>query len=298
MNWFRTFFFRKEPVEGIALFRIVFSILLILNALLLLPDLSNFFGERGVVEYWGPGKFQASNLYSFFKPTLANSTWILTLHLFSGVLLMLGLFTRTSAWVGFLTLSSLHHYNVLILNSGDTVLRLVLFYLGFSQAGKAYSLDRFLALRRGKASILPRLEMPWAQRLIQLQIAFLYFSTSFYKFDGKAWAYGEATYYTSRLWDFERFPVPYVFDHLWSIRATTWSSLIIEFSLGTLIWVKAFRIPVIVSGVLLHLGIEYSMNIPLFEWIMIALLIAMLEPRQGRALAQWLLGLASRRKRA
>jgi hypothetical protein len=202
--------------------------------------------------------------------------------------LLLGFFSRTSAWIGFFTLSSLHYYNPLILNSGDTVLRLVLFYLGFSQAGKAYSLDRYFKVRRGIAPVVPRLELPWAQRLIQLQVSFLYFSTSFYKLDGKAWAYGEATYYTSRLWDFERFPVPYVFDHLWTIRLTTWSSLFIEFALGTLIWFKPLRVPLILAGILLHLGIEFSMNIPLFEWIMMVLLLVMLEPRQGYVMAKWL----------
>jgi hypothetical protein len=282
------FLFRREPVQGIALFRVLISVLLIVNALMLVPDLPHFFGERGVVEYNSPGGFQGSNLYYFFKPVLSNSTWILWLHVLASVSLLLGFFTRTSAWIGFFTLSSLHYYNPLILNSGDTVLRLILFYLGFSQAGKAYSLDRYIKVRRGIVPLVPRLEMPWAQRLIQLQVSFLYFSTSFYKLDGKAWAYGEATYYTSRLWDFERFPVPYVFDHLWTIRLTTWSSLFIEFALGTLIWFKPLRVPLIFAGILLHLGIEFSMNIPLFEWIMMVLLLVMLEPRQGYVLAKWL----------
>ena len=288
MNFFHKFLFRKEPVEGIALFRILISIMLIFNALLLVPDLPDFFGEKGVVEYWGPSGFQGSNLFSFFKPTLFNSTWILWLHLCSAISLLFGFFTRSSAWIGFITLSSLHYYNPLILNSGDTVLRLMLFHLGFSHAGKAFSLDRYFSRGAGLAPRVPRLEMPWAQRLIQLQISFLYFSTCFYKLEGRAWAYGEATYYTSRLWDFERFPLPYVFDHLWAIRATTWGSLIIEFALGTLIWFKPLRVPVILAGVLLHLGIEYTMNIPLFEWIMMSLLVVMLEPRQGRALALWI----------
>ncbi len=288
MNFFKKFLFRKEPVQGIALFRIFFALLLVANALFLLPDLADFFGEKGMVEYQSPSRFDGANLYFFLKPTLSNSILIFYLHLVSAVSLLLGFFTRTSAWIGFITLSSIHDFNYLILNSGDGVLRLMLFYLGFSQAGKAYSLDRLLMLRKGNAPAAPRLEMPWAQRLIQLQVAFLYFSTSYCKLDGVAWADGLATYYTARLWDFERFPVPYLFDHLWSIRLVTWSSLFLEFSLGTLIWFKPLRIPLILAGIVLHLGIEYSMNIPLFEWIMIACLLGMLEPRQGYGLALWL----------
>jgi hypothetical protein len=32
---------------------------------------------------------------------------------------------------------------------------------------------------------------------------------------------------------------------------------------------------------LFHLVIEFTMNIPLFEWMMIALLVSMLEPREA-----------------
>jgi hypothetical protein len=288
VNSLRAFLFRKEPVQGLALFRILISSLLLVNALMLLPDARTFFGEKGMMDYRGPARFLNLNLYFLLKPVALNSLWILGVHILAAVSLLAGFFTRTSAWIGFLTLASLHDYNPLILNSGDTVLRLMLFYLGFSQAGKSHSIDRYLELRKGAAPRVPRLEMPWAQRLIQLQISFLYFSTSYFKLDGKAWAYGEATYYTSRLWDFERFHVPYVFDHFWSIRFSTWSSLFLEFALGTLIWFKPLRIPLILAGIALHLGIEFTMNIPLFEWIMMALLFGMLEPRQGYAVAAWL----------
>ena len=48
----------------------------------------------------------------------------------------------------------------------------------------------------------------------------------------------------------------------------TWGALFIEFALGTLVWIKELRYPVIFGGVLLHLGIEFTMTIGFFEWMM------------------------------
>jgi len=42
--------------------------------------------------------------------------------------------------------------------------------------------------------------------------------------------------------------------------------------------VKRWRYKILAGGLLLHLGIEYAMNIALFEWVMIALYITFLDP--------------------
>jgi uncharacterized membrane protein YphA (DoxX/SURF4 family) len=277
------FFFRKEPVQGIALFRVLFSLILIANALLLIPNLQDFYGPRGMVEAVSPGSFHSLSLFYFFPVTQGSVYAVFAAHLLAALLLLLGLFTRTAAFFAYLTMISFHQLNYLILNSGDTAMKLVLFLLVFSHAGEAFSLDRWLRVRKERTPGPPRLRAPWAQRLLQLQVAFLYFSTTFLKFDGEGWANGNAVYYTSRLWDFERFPVPFVFDHLWSMKIMTWFSLFLEGSLGTLIWFHPLRVPLVIIGILFHLVIEYSMNIPIFEWVMMSLLVSMLEPRDAYA---------------
>jgi hypothetical protein len=280
MRW-NTFFFRKQPVQGIALFRILFSIVLVMNALMILPNLYDYFGPKGMVEASSPRSLSSFSLFYFFSITQLSVAAVYGLHLLSAIMLLVGFFTRTSVFVAFVTLISLHQANFLVLHSGDTAMKLVLFLLVFSQAGDAFSLDAMSARGRGVRRNMPRLQAPWAQRLIQIQVSFIYFSTTFLKFDGEAWANGNAVYFTSRLWDFERFSIPYVFEHLWALKAMTWVSLFIEGALGTLIWFRPFRIPLIIIGILFHLVIEFTMNIPLFEWMMIALLVSMLEPREA-----------------
>ena len=68
----------------------------------------------------------------------------------------------------------------------------------------------------------------------------------------------------------------------WFIRAATWSALAIEAALPILLWFRPTRRPAIVAGIGLHLAIEASMNLFLFEWIMILGLLSFVRPEEWR----------------
>ena len=71
--------------------------------------------------------------------------FVLLLHL-AGVLgLLAGFYTQLSAALVFVTLTSLHLRNAYMLNSGDTLQRLLSFFLIFSHAGGVLSVDALLA---------------------------------------------------------------------------------------------------------------------------------------------------------
>ena len=74
----------------------------------------------------------------------------------------------------FLCLNSIDQRNLLILHGGDTFLRCAGFFLMFAPAAAAFSLDRLIAIRRGKQG--PQIEprAPWAQRIIQIELSLLY----------------------------------------------------------------------------------------------------------------------------
>jgi hypothetical protein len=48
--------------------------------------------------------------------------------------------------------------------------------------------------------------------------------------------------------------------------------------LGVLIWVKPLRYPLLLIGLLFHLAIEYSLNVPMFEWDVLTAYILFVEP--------------------
>jgi hypothetical protein len=288
------FFFEPISTVPIALYRIVFGLTVLADGLLMTRDLTEFFGTRGMLSPESAALVTPGLRVNLVRVLPAGDTWLylfFAAYLVSAVCLTLGFRTRTAAVAVWLGLVSLHHRNRLILNSGDTLLRIAAFWLMFAPAGRALSLDSWT--HRGPA---PK-AAPWAQRMIQLQISVLYATTVWLKLSGPDWIDGTALYWVSRLPEFARFPVPYVFDHMWTIRALTWGTLAVELGLASLVWVKRLRPWVLLAGVALHLGIDWSMALALMQWVMIGSYTVFLEEEQvrrpGRALLSAKRGIAS-----
>jgi hypothetical protein len=70
--------------------------------------------------------------------------------------------------------------------------------------------------------------------------------------------------------EFKKFPVPDFVQTLWFSRCATWSSLAVEAAFPLLIWIRPLRPYMLLAGILLHLGLEYSMNIPFFQWVVLS----------------------------
>ena len=288
-GWNRFFFEPRSPLP-IALYRIFLGLVLLANFALLLPDVWDWFSDRGSLSFATARKLAGGAGFSLFQWLPHTDFWVWTVFLtscFAALLMTIGLFTRTSTIILFVTFLSLHHRNPVILNSGDTFLRVAVFYMIFTQAGAALSLDRLIRIARGQESGPPAARAPWAMRLIQCQLAFVYLYAFVWKAMGAMWLSGTAVYYTSRIAEFWRFPVPYVFEHVWTIKLWTWATLLIELALGTLVWIKELRYWVLLAGMLLHLGIDYSMNIPLFAFIMIGAYITFVEPEDIERCFAW-----------
>lgn len=259
----------------LGLFRLVFGLLVLAYGLLLFPDRTLWFSDRGVLT---SAQSDAYNEWLGPAPKLdllhgaVSDVWLTTffvVFLLAALGLTLGLGTRLSSLVVFVCLATLHNRNSAIHNSGDMVMMVMACYLLLSPAGAACSLDRLGRVLRGREDdALPSI-VPWAQRLMQFQIAAIYCTTSLSKLGGSLWRNGTAAYYPLHLPDSARFPVPYS-DQLWMTHLLTWGTIAVELSLWTLIWAPRLRLWVLAAGVLLHVGIEYSLNIPLFSALMIA----------------------------
>lgn len=289
------FFFKPISPINVAIYRIALGVLVIINAFIYWPLRFVWFSETGTLTFAGSHMVAAPprlNMFEWFAPTDGLATAVLAIHIVAAVMMTAGLFTRISTAVVFLTLTSLHHRNALVLNSGDTVMRLMVCYMFFAPAGRAFSLDRLFRVMRGKEGRELGKYLPWAQRVMQIQLGIVYFTTFLFKIDGSMWLDGTSIYYTSRLTDFQRFPVPIVFDHLFTIKLVTYASLLTEFAMGVLVWFEELTYPVLVAGLLLHLGIDWTMNIPLFEWLTATPYILFVAPedterwlKKGRELA-------------
>lgn len=209
---------------------------------------------------------------------------LLYLTMVLALMVMCGLWTRFTSIALAILFVSIQHRLGPFLNGGDTVLRISSIYLAVAPCGLAFSVDRWLGLKSGRITgDLPLVSL-WPQRLIQHNCAIIYFTTTWAKWFGVLWKTGAATWYPARLHEFDKFPVPAFMNDFPMVTITTYGTLFVEFALATLVWFKPLRKWVLLSGVGLHLYIEYSMNIPLFAFIMMSLYITFYE---GEEISSW-----------
>ncbi|HEY6548652.1 MAG TPA: HTTM domain-containing protein [Vicinamibacteria bacterium] len=278
------FFYAREPATTIALFRILFGLVLLANALLFARHARLWIGEQGFLpkqrflEAFGHSRF---TLFTYLPPSDKWVSVVLGAHLVAAACLTVGLATRSSAAFVFVTLASLQHRNPLVLYGGDHVLRIMSFLLIFSRAGEVWSLDQWLGARAGAVAVEGT---AWCTRLMQLQVSIVYFKAALAKLGGETWRHGSAVYYAVESAAFRRTRLPHFARNLFGSRLATWGTLAVEFALGGLVWVPALRYPALLAGVTLHLLMEAFMNLQLFGVTMIVCLTLFIEPQVLEAL--------------
>ncbi len=312
-EWFKAadrYCFGPTSPTSLGLIRIFIGFLSLVNWLLIAVDWDSWFSERGYVPSWlgslwfgerSPVGFGTG--WTMARPNLLHGITDerITIPFYIGVVLCalltcLGLWTRVSAFLLAIGTITLHHRSGAILHGGDTVLRIETIYLAVSPCGRACSLDRLIGLWKNREPHGPVLISAWPQRLFQYNVALIYLTTIWLKWHGDKWRWPafNATWYTERLAEFYRFPVPEFMKSLWMARVMTLGTVIVEFSLGTIVFFPAARKWVLLGGLLMHVFIEYSMNIPLFEFLMLTLYLSFFE---GHEVAGWAQRVGSRLRR-
>lgn len=265
----------------IALFRAIYGGLVVFTLLLLRPDWLTWYGTHAWVSLQTVRQMEPGLRLNLFAMIPQSDTWIEALFwvfLASAVSLSVGFLTRFNSVVVFLCLTSIQQRNLYITHGGDTFLRLAGFFLVFAPAGAALSLDRLIRIRRAKEDPGIQARSPWAQRMIQFQLAVLYFAAFCWKVQGAAWVQGTALGYVYHLDEIRRFPLPALFLNPMVLKLGSWFTLAAEFSLGVLVWIKKVRYYILAAGLLLHLLIEYTLNIPMFEWDVLSAYVLFVEP--------------------
>ncbi len=201
-----------------------------------------------------------------------------------------GLFTAYTVPIAFLMLLSIQRQCPFNINGGDAMMLLALFLLSFSRSGDALSFDNLLkSLREDwrQVGFSPQPSPAWPLRMLQMQFCLAYLDTFLWKFTGAKWLDGSAVYWATRMHEFIRFPLPYFLDNPISMRVFSWVAMAIEFSMATLIWFRETRYVVLLAGLCLHLGIDLFINLPVFEWVFISMMVLFIYPRDLAKFAAW-----------
>jgi hypothetical protein len=272
------FWFGRISARPLGLLRILYGLVVIAHVSFLAYDAKPWLTDEGYLR-----GSEARELAGPWRPSPLQ--WVqdpLTVRLslaavgVLGALLALGWRTRIVSVLLYLGVLCIHNRLLLVASGADILLVCLAFYLMLSPCGAAYSLDaRRIARKRG--TLAEPVIIPWAQRLIQIQVAVVYFMTALCKAAGATWTDGTALYYVLNEPEFGRWTFG-LSDSYILLSFLTYGALVLEFALPFLLWFKSSRPYAIAAGVALHVGIIFTINIPLFGEMMMLAYLSFVTP--------------------
>lgn len=278
----------RDPVDPrpLAWFRSWLGLLSLVNLWLLWPDMPMWLGNDGVLPPGVHRDLISGTRISIFMATGSSDAaigLIRGLALVGGLGLWLGIFPRSAAFCSWLAAVSYAYRNMDILHSGDNLIRIGTFFLIFARSDGAMSLPRVVGRRffpqaGPDAASSPGLVPAWPQRILQVQLCILYLVAGIWKAMGPTWRNGTAVGLVLQLGEFQRFPIPDFFMTPVMSQLMTYGTLAFELGFPLLVWIPRLRLPVLVAGLAFHAGLDWVMNVQMFQWLITAYYLLWLKP--------------------
>jgi hypothetical protein len=293
------FWFRPADPTLLGLLRILTGLMLLYaHAVwgLVLPDFfgpASWLNER-LVRTLSDGSYA----YSFWW--LVPEGWMWHAYALSMIVLAmftLGLWTRATSVLAFLVTVS-YVYRIPAATFGlDQINAMLTLYLAIGPSGQAMSIDRWLAVRRGRASSggpAPSAGANLALRLINVHMCVIYFFAGIAKLQGEAWWNGEAMWRAFGNLEYQSIDMTWLAWHPRLLDFATHVSVFWEISFCALIWRARLRPLVLAGAVVLHVGIGACLGMWTFGLIMLVGCASFLPPE---AVREWVDSLVRRRRR-
>ena len=253
----------EKPTYPLLFFRIFLSLICIGKFLVLQPNLMDFYGQYGLIQ-WTISKLSnysflphIGDFALFFNKYLNISIdeatkLIFNIFFCSCCFLLVVLLTRISTFLCFI-------FHLAFINTGngivygvDVFTQLSLFYAIFFPLNSTYSIDSLIGISRFKKKSL---SSGIAIRVVQIQMCIVYVSAAIEKCLGIQWLNGEAIWRTLTL------PIFKTFDFSWLARFPFipfflgYFVLIIELGYAFFMWRKNIRVIWLCLIILLHFNI-------------------------------------------
>lgn len=275
-NWFSRVF--GMDLRSLAVFRICLAVVVLFDAITRFPDAEAFYSDGGLFDRAASHDFveryytAAAKVGTWSLNWLNGEVWwaqsLFVVEAVAACCLLLGFGTRLATILLWMLVVSQHIRNPLVITSGDTLLKLMLFWSIF------LPLDRVWSLAARKRGVSPQNIETWLVSIatagFMLQVILMYFFTGIAKFND-IWFGGHAMDYVLRLelyiTDFGRWMLQFPGLLKW----VAWGTLLIELAgiwLLLLPWRNSFwRSFNILAFWGFHIGIALCMNIGLFPLI-------------------------------
>jgi len=293
------FWFKAQDPATLSLIRLLAGSLLFYTHLVWSLDLQAFLGSEGwvPVEYLrnsvqitptdGQAQWSVWSVFFLIKaPWLLWCVHILALLVF--FCLMIGLFSRTAATLGFLlAVSYAHRVSPGAFFGLDKINCMLAMYLMLGPCGARYSLDRLRRVKRGitdpvKASTSANL----AIRLIQVHLCIIYLFSGLAKMMGENWQAGTAVWWALAIQEYQSIDMTWLAN--WPkfgpivIALATHATVAWELFYCCAIWNRFTRPLMLWMAVFIHAGIGLFMGMITFALAMLYANLAFIKPATVR----------------
>jgi len=295
------FWFQSSPTSPLEITRMGIGAALLLHYGLASPYLFDFWGDAG----WMPRDLALTELsdpwmqsvFFYFK---SPWQWIVfhAVFLIACAALMLGWRTSSVKWIVLIGQISYDYRNPILSYGVDKILACLLFILCVAPIGRAISLDRVRAVRAAKLKNLETIVLPYSSpwsgaciRLMQIQMALLFFYSAISKLKGDDWWSGDAVWIVFTTGEhYNRVILDVLASHYWLVNFATYGTLLIEIAFPFLIWQQRTRPYLLAAAIFIHVQFAVLMGLFYFSFVMIMGHMSFVRP-------EWLARLGSAWKR-
>lgn len=264
-------------LRTLAFFRMALALLVLADLTVRLPDITAFYTEQGTLPLEAARRLADRTDWVILSPYMwvesAFAVGVLfLLTALAAIGMLAGWRTRAMTFIVWFLLCGLHMRNPLLLHSGDTLTRLLLFWSLFLPLGARWSLDGTAAKRAAAGIVTPERILSVASIAMLLQVAFVYWFTAILK-TGPEWRTEfSALYYALSI---EQYQTPlgiWLLNLKWPLAPLTAVTVAWEI-IGPILAFLPFatdklRIGVVIGFWFFHLiGIGLLMDIGAFPWI-------------------------------
>ncbi len=285
--WSRIWF-EDSPTTPLELARMGIGAALLIHYGLATPYIFDFWGAAGWVPLDIANTDNPWSLSLFF--CLTRPWQLATFHaLFLGccAAFMVGWRTSWVKWVLLIGEISYAHRAPILVYGVDKILASLLLILCLAPIGRAMSLDRVRAVRAVKRNnldaTLPPYSSPWTgacTRLMQIQMAVLFFYSAISKLGGNDWWNGDAIWFVFSTDEFYRPALLNVLaSQYWLVNISTYGTILIEIAFPFLIWQRRTRPYLLAGAIFLHVQFAVLMGLFYFSFVMIMGHMSFVRPR-------------------
>ena len=283
------FFFSESSDQWLTILRIGLGLQIVSYSLSLRADWSALFAEksnafvsRGLTEAildienpWTPRIGWLVSFAQWFGLPEQGALSILWALLFaSGACLLIGLFSRSAAVLGWLLHLSAAKSADFAAYGVDNLMTIGLFYLAVAPLPDSRALDAKLRMRAQPAAA----RLGFHRRVLQLHLCVIYFFSGLTKTIGAGWWNGTSIWRALTRAPFNVLPVELIASWKWALPLAGVAVCIIESGYAIFIWPRKTRLVWLASAIMMHVAIGLTMGLRLFSLVMVVLNLAAFAP--------------------